>query len=140
MEDAWQVVERPFTSDVPIIGPLIVFVRERWNRFAAKWYVLKVQEQQNRFNWLILELAHQVADIRAGMEDRDRRVQAGMEDRDRRIQARFEMLDQLIEQQADLIADRGLSISGLAEAVSRLSMRVEELEERIEESAQNDPT
>ncbi|MGD8967673.1 MAG: hypothetical protein PVI07_09215 [Anaerolineae bacterium] len=140
MEDAWQVVERPFTSDVPIIGPLIVFVRERWNRVAAKWYVLKLQEQQNRFNWLVLELARQVAEIQAGMEDRDRRVQAGMEDRDRRIQARFEMLDQLIGQQADLIADRGLSIAGLAEGVSRLGMRVEGLEERIEESAQNDST
>jgi hypothetical protein len=151
MELAWQVVERPFTSDIPIIGPLIAFVRERWNRVAAKWYVLKLQEQQNRFNWLVLELARQVAEIQAGMEDRDRRVQAGMEDRDRRvqagmedrdrrIQARFEMLDQLIGQQADLIADRGLSIAGLAEGVSRLGMRVEGLEERIEESAQNDST
>jgi hypothetical protein len=113
--------------------------------------VLKLQEQQNRFNWLVLELARQVAEIQAGMEDRDRRVQAGMEDRDRRvqagmedrdrrIQARFEMLDQLIGQQADLIADRGLSIAGLAEGVSRLGMRVEGLEERIEESAQNDST
>jgi hypothetical protein len=129
MELAWQVVERPFTSDIPIIGPLIAFVRERWNRVAAKWYVLKLQEQQNRFNWLVLELARQVAEI-----------QAGMEDRDRRIQARFEMLDQLIGQQADLIADRGLSIAGLAEGVSRLGMRVEGLEERIEESAQNDAT
>jgi hypothetical protein len=129
MKDGWQVVERPFTSDVPLIGPLIVFVRERWNRVAARWYVRKLLDQQNQFNWLVVELMHQVVDI-----------QVGMEDRDHRIEARFEMLDQLIAQQADLIADRGLSISSLAEGVSRLKMQVKELERRIQESAQDDPT
>jgi uncharacterized coiled-coil protein SlyX len=121
MERAWQVTERPFTSQVPILGPLIVFVREQWNRIATRWYVLGLLEQQNRYNQLILELAHQVADIREGIEDRDQR-----------IQARFEMLDQLIAQQADLISDRGLSIAALAEGASHLSARVEDLVERVE--------
>ena len=143
MGDAWQVTERPFTSKVPVLGPLIVFIRERWNRVATKWYMRGLLEQQNRFNELVLELARRVSDIQAGIEDRDRRIQvglgdrdrriqAGLGDRDRRIQAHFEMLNQLITQQADLVSDRGLSIAALAESVSRLSVHVADLEELVE--------
>ena len=93
MKRSWRVSERPFTSNVPVVGPLIVFIRERWNRVAARWYVLKLLQQQNRFNSMVVEMAE--------------------------IQAR----------QGDLICDRGLSISALAEGLSRLNARVAELEE-----------
>jgi hypothetical protein len=56
--------------------------------------------------------------------DLDLRVQQGFEERDRRIQARFEMIDHLIAQQADLIADRGLSIAALAEGMAHLNEQV----------------
>jgi len=124
MEQAWQVTERPFVSRFPVLGPLIAWFRERWNRVSTRWYVLALLEQQNHFNRLLVELAHQVHAIQRSMLDLDLRIQQGFEERDRRIQARFEMTDHLIAQQADLIADRGLSIATLAEGMARLNEQV----------------
>ncbi len=44
------VSEQPFTSVVPVLGPLIVGVRTAWNWIATKWYVLPIVKQQNDFN------------------------------------------------------------------------------------------
>jgi len=63
------VVERPFVSTVPLLGPLIARFRTAWNNVASRWYVHHVVEQQNAFNQLAvrqletyeLELAEQMA-------------------------------------------------------------------------------
>ena len=63
------VVERPFVSHVPFLGPLIARFRAAWNNVASRWYVHHVVEQQNVFNQLAvrqletyeLELAEQLA-------------------------------------------------------------------------------
>lgn len=63
------VVERPFVSNVPVLGPLIARFRTAWNNVASRWYVHHVVEQQNAFNQLAvrqletyeLELAEQMA-------------------------------------------------------------------------------
>lgn len=49
-----QVRERPFTSNTPAIGPLLVRFRELWNSVAAKWYVRPLLQQQNSFNQLVV--------------------------------------------------------------------------------------
>jgi hypothetical protein len=46
------VVERPFVSTVPLLGPLIARFRTAWNNVASRWYVHHVVEQQNAFNAL----------------------------------------------------------------------------------------
>lgn len=46
------VVERPFTSNVPLLGPLIARFRAAWNNVASRWYVHHVVVQQNEFNRL----------------------------------------------------------------------------------------
>ncbi len=46
------VAERPFTSNTPIIGSLIVWLRTAWNNVAARWYVRPLLQQQNAFNQL----------------------------------------------------------------------------------------
>lgn len=46
--------EQPFTSSVPVIGPLIVWFRTAWNSVAAKWIMRPVIQQQNEFNTLIV--------------------------------------------------------------------------------------
>jgi hypothetical protein len=51
----WRIRERPFTSDFPLIGPLISRFREFWNNVATKWYVRHLLQQQNEFNMLILQ-------------------------------------------------------------------------------------
>jgi len=44
------VREQPFTSQVPVFGPLIVWARTWWNWMSTKWYVLPLVQQQNEFN------------------------------------------------------------------------------------------
>lgn len=44
------ILEQPFTSQVPVVGRLIVGVRDLWNSIAAKWYVRPLIHQQNVFN------------------------------------------------------------------------------------------
>jgi len=46
------VVERPFTSHVPLLGPLIARFRAAWNNVASRWYVHHIVVQQNEFNRL----------------------------------------------------------------------------------------
>jgi hypothetical protein len=72
LANLWEVKERPFTSDKPIIVPLIVRLRELWNWMSTKWYVRALLEQQNRFNYRILqrltELETHVLDFDADRE------------------------------------------------------------------------
>ena len=46
------VVERPFISKAPLIGPLIIWFRTAWNNVAARWYVRPLLQQQNAYNQL----------------------------------------------------------------------------------------
>ena len=53
-EKGW-LEEQPFTSSVPLFGPLIVWIRSAWNSVAAKWVIRPVIQQQNEFNDLIVQ-------------------------------------------------------------------------------------
>jgi GT2 family glycosyltransferase len=44
--------EQPFSSQVPIVGPLIARLRAAWNSVSTKWYVRPLLQQQNEFNQL----------------------------------------------------------------------------------------
>lgn len=50
---AW-VRETEFQSHAPVIGRLIVAVRNLWNWMSTKWYVLPMLQQQNNFNMSIV--------------------------------------------------------------------------------------
>jgi septal ring factor EnvC (AmiA/AmiB activator) len=50
-----RVVERPFTSNVPLAGPFIARFREAWNSVSTKWYVRPLLAQQNSYNRLVAE-------------------------------------------------------------------------------------
>jgi hypothetical protein len=57
MNDYWllqkaEVEERPFTSNTPVVGGLIVWLRTQWNNVAAKWYIRPLLTQQNEYNRL----------------------------------------------------------------------------------------
>ena len=57
MKRSWRMAERSFTSNVPVIGPLIVLIRRWVNRIAVRWYVPMLLEHQHRFNKQVVELA-----------------------------------------------------------------------------------
>jgi hypothetical protein len=49
------VVEKPFTSSTPIVGPLLVRFRTFWNNIATTWYVRPLTQQQNEYNYQVWE-------------------------------------------------------------------------------------
>jgi hypothetical protein len=55
LQEKGQLQEQPFTSTVPLFGPLIVWFRTMWNSVAAKWIIRRLIQQQNEFNGLILQ-------------------------------------------------------------------------------------
>lgn len=42
--------EHPFTSSVPLFGPVIVAFRRTWNWLSTRWYVLPIMQQQAELN------------------------------------------------------------------------------------------
>lgn len=67
------VVHEPaFSSSTPLIGRLIVRVREMWNSVSTKWYVRPMLLQQNRFNvnvtQAVQELASAIGDLSTHLE------------------------------------------------------------------------
>lgn len=55
------VQEPPSTSKVPIVGPLLAWLRSLWNRLATRWYVRPLLEQQNRFNQELVQAFDELA-------------------------------------------------------------------------------
>ena len=97
------VEERPFTSNTPIIGFLIVRFREAWNSVAAKWHVRPLLQQQNAFNQLV---AQQLREQQAWL----RSQQQGWQ----------------ISETSELLAE----ISRLQQQIAVLQTRLDELERR----------
>lgn len=50
LDARWQLQERPFVSDLPVLGWLIVAIRSAWNWMSTKWYVRPLIQQQSEFN------------------------------------------------------------------------------------------
>lgn len=63
--DVAVLTERPFTSAVPLLGPLIARFRAAWNNVASRWYLGHLMAQQNEFNRLVVaQLARHEAETR----------------------------------------------------------------------------
>jgi len=50
-----QIAERPFCSDMPVVGGLIVRFRRLWNSISTLWYVRPLIQQQNEFNAALVQ-------------------------------------------------------------------------------------
>jgi hypothetical protein len=66
----WQVTERPFTSNAPLIGPLVVRLRQLWNNVSTTWYVRPLVQQQNEYNHLLRQSIHQLAEVAGELDGR----------------------------------------------------------------------
>lgn len=56
------VHEQSFSSDKPLLGRFIVWVREKWNSVSTKWYVRPMLFQQNRFNQTVAQLTQELVE------------------------------------------------------------------------------
>lgn len=96
---ATELHERPFTSDVPLIGPLIARFRAAWNNVASRWYLGHLMTQQNEFNRLaVIEMARLEQELREQMALLEEQVVASVELREEidRLQARLAELAALM--------------------------------------------
>jgi len=50
----WEVRERPFASQVPLLGRWIVAFRNLWNSVSTQWYVRPMLSQQVQFNGAVV--------------------------------------------------------------------------------------
>ncbi len=119
----WQVQEQPFRSRFPILGPLIAWFRERWNRISTKWYVLPILQQQVHFNAAVVQV----------LRDLYHFVQTSSYDLVRRMDAMFYPLDQ---EQAALHAALQDLRAALDEAEERLRASLAQAEARREQRYQ----
>jgi hypothetical protein len=58
LQQKWQVQERPFQSNIPLVARL----RTAWNNISTKWYVRSIVQQQNEFNRLTAVHLEEVAE------------------------------------------------------------------------------
>jgi hypothetical protein len=55
-----QVTPKPFRSEIPVLGPLIVAFRDFVNNLATRWYVQGLLDQQVAFNASVSQMLSQV--------------------------------------------------------------------------------
>jgi GT2 family glycosyltransferase len=90
--DWWQLRERPFASQVPLLGPLIARFRAAWNNVATRWYVLPLLWQQMEVNRRLAvaverdrhrigELSHAVASLSREVARLSARMESGEDER-----------------------------------------------------------
>ena len=70
IDASWQVQERPFTSNAPVVGPLIVRLRRFWNNLSTTWYVRPLLQQQNEFNHLLARYLDELTAVDAELNGR----------------------------------------------------------------------
>ncbi len=51
--DRAHLIPQPFTSKLPLIGPVIVWFRSAWNSVSTRWYLAPLLQQQSEFNYLV---------------------------------------------------------------------------------------
>lgn len=106
-----ELQEQPFRSDLPVVGPLIVRVREAWNSVATRWVVRALAQQQSQFNRLVAErLAEQ--DERLIEQDREQ----------------TQLIHDLAELTAQL-AQANRLLSSIDERLGRLEAQIDERDE-----------
>ena len=94
-EAAQTVREQPFVSHAPLVGPLLVRLRQAWNWMSTTWYVRPLTAQQNQFNAQITTLLRTtLTEIETARWERDlvrldlEALRRDLDERERAIQAR----------------------------------------------------
>ena len=108
------VAERPFSSQTPLIGPLIARFRSAWNNVAARWYVRPLTAQQNAFNQ---EIVNELTLSAERLRDQGAIILA-------------QESDQVHVQQRQ--ADLRVELAQLEQQLTQLSTRLQQLEEKYD--------
>lgn len=125
LRDLAALHEQPFTSDVPVLGGLIVWFRTAWNNVSTRWYVRPLAAQQTAFNETIVDK------LEADRQNVRTEIRAALEELEN---VAVTMDNRLVAQdrdQAHTIHDLGelsAQLTALRRAVSDLEARLVRLE------------
>jgi len=72
----WMIREAPFASNLPILGPVIVAVRNAWNWMSTKWYVRPLTQQQVGFNALVVRAFNESLATQKSLTEKVRQLEA----------------------------------------------------------------
>lgn len=112
-----QTIREPeFTSDKPLIGPLLAAFRRTWNSVSTKWYVRAVIKQQMAFNRLLPHL----------LDDQDRQGKANASDVSLLAEELVAMQRRFEEATAEMQRD-----------LDRLHSRLDRIEQMVEQGQNN---
>ena len=114
-----KIVEKPFSSTLPVFGPLIVWFRTMWNSVATKWYVRPMLDQQNEFNRLMVECVRDFESYAyelSALQDHDltrlRHDVAALHLQVAQLNQRLSKLDEILDQK-DAVAEEDVGQNGL---------------------------
>jgi GT2 family glycosyltransferase len=107
----WVIREHQFTSDVPVLGPLIATFRRLWNRISTEWYVRPMIQQQIEFNALVVTTLEQL--VRQNRQIIER------------LNLHKHNRQRLGEVLAEYVAESGREIGELAEHIRELRILIE---------------
>lgn len=117
--------EVPFTSDVPVVGGLIVWFRNAWNSVATKWYIRPLAAQQTTFNETVIE---KLAADRQSIRDDLAQVLAQTEQTSSILDERLVAQDREQVQAVHDLGELAAQLTALRGAVSELEARLARLE------------
>jgi GT2 family glycosyltransferase len=117
-----EIREEPFSSRVPLVGPLIAGLRQLWHGLAVRWSLLPLLHQQSTFNaelgdflGLLMQMDDQLRVVLQRTQDQLRRTQ----DQLRRTQ---DQLRRAQQRNAELERDVAENIREINELAERLAV------------------
>lgn len=128
---AWEVTPRPFTSDVTILGPLIVALRDLVNNLATRWYVQALLDQQVAFNANVTRLLNAQATESEDWVRRNARLFDEVAHVARQHGALLQQHDALLQHHNQWMYDQGQSSAVLAEQVAVLQWQLLALQAQV---------
>jgi chromosome segregation ATPase len=149
LRDGQTLVEQPFRSRVPLLGPMIAWFRTRWNNVSTTWYIRPLIARQNRFNSAVVEhLAAQnariesqeaqIANMAARLDHVDALLAGAAAQLDDQ-RAQIDLLrDRLRDHDAWLI-ERDHEQSGTARDLAELTLQLIQLNRRLQELTKQSP-
>lgn len=130
--------ERPFVSSTPLMGPLIIAVRQAWNWMSTKWYVTPILEQQIGFNSVMVEATNEIARLLETAEAHGQHLEttlaqlsALIEDQSRRLTQIEASLNNQMREAEEMIISGDRATVGVTRNLARLSHRLGETERNL---------
>jgi hypothetical protein len=81
----WSVSEVGFTSEKPVVGPLLVRFRTLWNQISTRWYVLPIIQQVNVILEQIYRRIRDISEWLAAMDREQTRLRRSLAEAQLRI-------------------------------------------------------